>query len=169
VLVSKITTVKFKDMAAMKIQNNDQILKNLYPETKSPHQPPADKEFGAILKESVENGKNEIKGTRQTTFMHPLNGVQMTASSTFDKQFALERIENLIGLLDQYRHKLEDPAITLKNIGPIIQEIDQETENLTPALDSLPEDEELKKILNQTLVTASLEVTKFYRGDYIAP
>ena len=153
----------------MKIQNNDQILKNLYPETKSTRQPTADKEFGAILKESVENGKNEITGTRQTTFMHPLNGVQMSASSSFDKQFALERIENLIGLLDQYRHKLEDPGITLKNIDPIIQEIDQEKENLAPTLDSLPEDDELKKLLNQTLVTASLEVTKFYRGDYIAP
>jgi hypothetical protein len=51
----------------------------------------------------------------------------------------------------------------------IIRQIDQETENLAPALDLLPEDEDLKNIFNQTLVTASLEVTKFYRGDYIAP
>jgi hypothetical protein len=47
--------------------------------------------------------------------------------------------------------------------------IDQETENLTPILDSLPEDEDLKNIINRTLVTASLEVSKFYRGDYVAP
>jgi hypothetical protein len=98
-----------------------------------------------------------------------MSGVQMITSSKFDKQFALDRIENLIGLLDQYRHKLADPGITLKNIDPIIREIDQETENLAPVLDSLPEDEDLKNIVNQTLVTASLEVSKFYRGDYIAP
>jgi hypothetical protein len=98
-----------------------------------------------------------------------MSGVQMITSSKFDKQFALDRIENLIGLLDQYRHKLADPGITLKNIDPIIKEIDQETENLAPVLDSLPEDEDLKNIVNQTLVTASLEVSKFYRGDYIAP
>ncbi len=153
----------------MKIHNNHQILKNLYPETKTNPQPPADKEFGTILKESVENSKKEVTGPRQTTFINPLNGVQMSPSSTFDKQFTLDRIENLIGLLDQYRHKLADPGITLKNIDPIIRQIDQETENLAPVLDSLPEGEELKNIINQTLVTASLEVTKFYRGDYIAP
>ena len=93
----------------------------------------------------------------------------MSTPAKFDKQFTLDRIENLIGLLDQYRHKLADPGITLKNIDPIIRKIDQETENLAPVLDSLPEDEDLKKIINQTLVTASLEVSKFYRGDYIAP
>ncbi len=153
----------------MKIHNNHQILKNLYPETKTNPQLPADKEFGTILKESVENSEKEVTGPRQTTFINPLNGVQMITSSTFDKQFTLDRIENLIGLLDQYRHKLADPGITLKNIDPIIRQIDQETENLAPVLDSLPEGEELKNIINQTLVTASLEVTKFYRGDYIAP
>ncbi len=153
----------------MKIHNNHQILKNLYPETKTNPQLPADKEFGTILKESVENSKKEVTGPHPTTFINPLNGVQMNPSSTFDKQFTLDRIENLIGLLDQYRHKLADPGITLKNIDPIIRQIDQETENLAPVLDSLPEGEELKNIINQTLVTASLEVTKFYRGDYIAP
>ena len=153
----------------MKIHNNDTILKNLYPETKTAPHPPADKEFGTILKESVANGKTEDTKPHQTTFVNPLNGVQMSTWSKFDKQFALDRIENLIGLLDQYRHKLADPGITLKNIDPIIRKIDQETENLAPIIDSMPEDKDLKYLINQTLVTASLEVSKFYRGDYIAP
>ena len=153
----------------MKINNTDQILKNLYPDPKTAPQPPADKEFGSILKESVENVKKEDTGPRQTAFINPLNGVQMRTLSKYDKQFTLDRIDNLIGLLDQYRLKLADPGITLKDIDSIIMKIDQETENLTPVLDSLPEDEDLKNIFNQTLVTASLEVSKFYRGDYIAP
>ena len=152
----------------MKIQNNDQIVKNLYPETKTNSQPAANQDFSSILKERVEKTNSEVKGTRQTTFINPLNGVQMSASSTFDKQFVLERIENLIGLLDQYRQKLADPGVTLKNIDPIIKEINLETDKLSPAIDSLPQDGELKELMNQTLVTASLEVTKFYRGDYIA-
>ena len=83
-----------------------------------------------------------------------------------DKKFALDRIEDFIGLLDQYHKKLSDPRVSLKNIDPIIREIDLAKENLTPVLDSLPEGEKLKNILNQALVTASLEVSKFYRGDY---
>ena len=153
----------------MKIYNNDQILKNLFPETKTNPRPPSDKEFGAFLNESIENTKKEVSGTHRTTFVNPLNGVQMTASPGFDKRIALDRIDNLIGLLDQYRRKLADPGTTLKDIDPIIRGIYKETENLAPALDSLPEGEELKNILNQTLVTASLEVGKFYRGDYVDP
>ena len=152
----------------MKIHSNDQILKNLYPETKTTPQAPAGEDFVTILKESAENVKQEVTGPRQTTFISPLNGVQMSTSSKVDRQYALDRIENLIGLLDQYRLKLADPGVTLRNIDPIIRKIDQETENLTPVIDSLPEDEDLKNIINQTLVTASLEVGKFYRGDYIA-
>ena len=78
----------------MKIHNNDPILKNLYPETKTAPHPPADKEFGTILKESVANGKTEDTRPYQTTFVNPLNGVLMSTSSKFDKQFALDRIDN---------------------------------------------------------------------------
>ena len=80
----------------------------------------------------------------------------------------MDRVENLIDLLDHYRQMLSDPSNSLKKIDPIIKEIDQQKEKLAPALDSLPDGEELKDIVNQTLVIASLETTKFYRGDYIA-
>ncbi|CAB1068968.1 hypothetical protein JY97_12665 [Alkalispirochaeta odontotermitis] len=93
----------------------------------------------------------------------------MVTPSNFDRLSAVDRTENLIGLLDQYRHQLADPQTTLRNIDPIIRKIDQEREGLAPALESLPDDENLKQIINQTLVTASLEVSKFYRGDYIVP
>ena len=153
----------------MKIHNNETPVNNLFSETKSAPQPPAEQKFGAILKESVENVQKDDMGVRPATFISPLNGIQMITSPKSDKLSAIDRIENLIGLLDQYRQQLADPSTTLKNIDPIIRKIDQETENMAPVLDSLPDDEDLKKIINQTLVTASLEVSKFYRGDYIAP
>jgi hypothetical protein len=157
-----------KDTPAMKIHNIEQILKDLYPEAKPKAQPSADKEFNSILQKSVGNSKKDVMETHRTTFINPLKGVQMNPSSMIDRQSALDRIENLIDLLDHYRQRLADPGSTLKHIDPIISQIDREAEHLVPILESLPEGEELKNIINQTLVTASLEVTKFYRGDYIA-
>ena len=151
----------------MKIYNNDQIQKSLYPETKIKTNPSVGKEFGSILKETVENTQKTGVALQQTTVTNSMLGVQPIPSSILDKQFTVERIEKFINLLDQYRQQLADPSITLKKIDPIIKEVAQEKESLTPVLDSLLDGEELKKILNQTLVTASLEVTKFYRGDYI--
>jgi hypothetical protein len=152
----------------MKIDNYHQILKNLYPESKTDPQSAVGDKFGDILKETLGNKKQEVAGPRPTAFVNPLSGIQPPATFELERQAAVERVENLIDLLDQYRQRLSDPNITLKKIDPVIKEIDMQKDKLAPVLDSLPEGEKLKDIVNKTLVTASLEITKFYRGDYIA-
>jgi exonuclease VII small subunit len=153
----------------MKIYPDDLNLDHLYSGQKTKPQPAVDNAFNDILKENIENSPKEFTGPCRTAMVKPLNGVQFIAPPKFDKQFALDQLENLIGLLDQYRHELADPQMPLKKLDPIIRKINQESENLAPALDALPDGEALKNIINLTLVTATLEVTKFDRGDYIAP
>lgn len=152
----------------MKILNNEQVLKTFQHESNTKAQPPAGKEFGAILKETVKNTTTAALAPLQTTFINPLAGLQPASSSPTDHQFAANSTEDMINLLDQYREKLAAPRITMKQIDPVIREMTREMENLAPVLDSLPADEGLKNILNQTLVTVSLEISKFYRGDYIS-
>ena len=152
----------------MKIYSNDQILKNIYPEANNKTVPGAGKEFGAILKETVENTKKAEPATQQTKFLNPLSGVHLTPKSVKDEAITIERIEKMIDLLDQYRRMLADPEVSLKTMDPVVTELAREKEKMATALDSMKDGEELKNILNQTLVTASLEITKFYRGDYIA-
>jgi hypothetical protein len=152
----------------MKIYSNDQILKNLYPETNNKTRPNAGKEFGAVLKETVENTKKAEPATQQMKLLNPLSGVHLTPRSVQDKTVTIERIEKMIDLLDQYRQMLADPKISLKNMDPVVMEMAREKEKMATALDSMQDGEELKNILNQTLVTATLEISKFYRGDYIA-
>jgi hypothetical protein len=151
----------------MKIDNNDPIMKSLYPQETAKSQPTGEKVFGRILKETVENTQKPDAGPRQTAFINPLANVWRTAQGSPDPEFAIDRIENMINLLDQYRHKLADPQMNLKQIDPIINEIARENDNLASLADSLPAADELKYILDRTMVTASLEVTKFYRGDYL--
>lgn len=152
----------------MKIDNHDLIIKNLYPETKAKSQSSSGHEFGTILKETVENTKKADKGPLQTAFINPLAGVQLTTPVSPDSQITIERIENLIDLLDQYRRKLADPQINLKQMDPIINEIARENDHLAPAAGTLSDDNELQDILNRIRVTASLEIAKFYRGDYLS-
>jgi len=152
----------------MKIDNNDQLIKNLYPEPKGQPQPSADKEFGTILKETVDKSKKVDAGPRHSAFINPLSSIQLSPKTLSDDDFTVERIENLIDLLDQYRRKLADPQINLKQMDSIIKEIARENDELAPLAGSLSDDDDLKQILNRTRVTASLEIAKFYRGDYIS-
>ena len=151
----------------MKIDNNDPIIKGMYPEDTAKSRPAGEKEFGAILKETVESTLKTEAGPRHTLSINPLAGARLTTPSPPDPQFTIERIENMIDLLDQYRHKLADSRISLKQIDATISKIARENERLGTLADSLPDDDEVNHILNQTRVTASLEVTKFYRGDYL--
>ena len=150
----------------MKIDNNDQIMKSLYPQETAKSRSAGETDFGTILKETVENAPKTDAAPRQTSFINPQAGVRLTAPGSPDPTFTLERIENMIDLLDQYRHKLADSRINLKQIDSIISKIARENDSLATLADSLPDDE-IKNILNRTRVTASLEVTKFYRGDYL--
>ena len=151
----------------MKIDNHDQIVKSLYPEETTRSRPAAgDKEFGKILKESIEETPKQDAGPRQTAFVNPLASVRLTHQESPDPKFAIDRIENMIDLLDRYRHQLADPQLNLKQMDTIIGDIARENDSLASFADSLPDDE-IKRILNHTMVTASLEVTKFYRGDYL--
>jgi hypothetical protein len=152
----------------MKILNNEQVLKTFQHESKTKTQPLAGKEFGAILRETVKNSPTAVVAPLRSTFINPLPGLQPVSPSLSDHQFAASSIEDMINLLDIYREKLADPRITMKQMDPVIKEMTCEIENLAPVLDSLPADEGLKNILNQTLVTVSLEISKFYRGDYIS-
>jgi hypothetical protein len=152
----------------MKILNNEQVLKTFQHESKTKTQPPAGKEFGNILKGTLNNLKTAGLAPLQTTFINPFPGLQPASSSLSDHQFAANSIEDMINLLDRYREKLADPRVTMKQIDPVIREMTREMDNLAPVLDSLPDAEGLRNILNQTLVTVTLEVGKFYRGDYIS-
>jgi len=150
----------------MKIDNDDQSVKGLFPADTIKPQPAGGKEFGKILKETIEETPKQDTGPRQTAFVNPLASVRLTHQDSPDPKFTVDRIENMIDLLDRYRHKLADPQQNLKQMDPIIRDIARENDNLASLADSLPDDE-IKRILNQTMVTASLEVSKFYRGDYL--
>ena len=153
----------------MKIFNNEQVLKTFQSELKVKAQPTSvEKEFGVILNKAVEKKSTAALASMQTTFVNPLPGFQPAPPSPSDHQFTANDIEDMINLLDQYRDKLGDPRITMKQIDPVIMEMSREMENLAPVLDSLPAEDGLRNILNQTMVTISLEISKFYRGDYIS-
>ena len=152
----------------MKIHGNEEILKRIYPETKNKVQSPIEDGFGSILKETFEKTSKVPSKTLQSTFVAPPAGVQQSVLSSQDKKLAIERLENLINLLDCYRQNLGNRNQTLKNIDPVIKEISAEKDSLSAIHDALPGTDGLKAIANQILVTAALEITRFYRGDYIA-
>jgi exonuclease VII small subunit len=153
----------------MKIQGTDEIAKNVQPAKTNKGKMTSGVDFGAILKEKIANSSPQPAGISSAPLTtNSALPVQMDVVSRPQNFSPADRIEGLLDLLDDYRSKLADSQETLKDIHSLISQIEEEKEQLTPVLDSLTDGDELKNILNQTLVTASLEVIKFNRGDYIS-
>ena len=74
--------------------------------------------------------------------------------------------ERLLNTLDEYRQKLKDTSVPLKDIKPLIERLERERNSLTPAIQSLSNTDGLKSILYKTIEFSSQEILRFKRGDY---
>jgi hypothetical protein len=80
---------------------------------------------------------------------------------------AVSRLEGFLDLLEGYCQKLSNPRVGLRGLEASLQRLEEGREALSASLGLLAEDDGLRDVLNQTLVTAEIEIMKFRRGDYL--
>jgi len=70
-------------------------------------------------------------------------------------------------LLEAYQAQLGDAATSLKDIAPLMHEIEQFRDRMVESIASLPPGDPGRNILEEMAVLASSEAARFHRGDYI--
>lgn len=95
--------------------------------------------------------------------VHAIRPVETAPSAA-----AAGRVGRFLELLDGYRHELANPRVDLKALDGAVRNVEKGMDALKPELGSLPENDGLREIINRALVTASVEIVKFRRGDYLA-
>ena len=152
----------------MKINYTDEILKNVHKEAAKKNEKSADKQFAEILKETLKPPceSKSVSQNHPVLKSAPLAEVQAVKSLAEDKSKVVERVHQFLDLLNDYCRKLGNQQMSLKEVDPVINRLETENENLKPVLESLSDGDELKEILNNTLITASLEIIKYRNGEY---
>ena len=150
----------------MEVHSDYEILKAGYPKKSDKNQEAVTQKFGRILDETIAETSQTDTGTRKTSMAESLAGIQFNSSLSLDENPIIEQTEKLLDTLDNYREKLQNPDVGLEDISPLVSEMEMEKEGLTSALNSLSDGDGLKDILNEAMITSSLEATKFNRGDY---
>jgi hypothetical protein len=151
----------------MKIDGNNDIARSATADKSTSEQATATDEFKKILKASVDRSKTQAAKIQTAPRPNPSAAIHFTPLSPEARKFTVERLDNLLDLLDQYRNQLADPKVTLRQIEPLLNTIAQEKEQLSAVLNGMPNEDGLRDIVHRTLITTSLEVMKFNRGDYI--
>lgn len=120
--------------------------------------------------QQVLQSEREKAALRESVALPPspaLPGLSMVYSGKTGKKPLVLEAESMLDLLEDYQKQMENPLLTLKDVHPLVERMERETERLSPVLESLPEDSAMKDILNRILVASSVEVIKFNRGDYL--
>ena len=148
----------------MKIERTDN-LKHPVPGEMRPTPATAGERFGDILQNAVAGVTATTRtGTLQAV---PPAGVLAGFIPYADRKELVGRADQLLNLLESYQRKLENPRLPTKEAYTSMKAIEDQADELTPYIESLPEDDEFRDFLNRLVITASVEALKFRRGDYL--
>lgn len=103
-------------------------------------------------------------------FDQKLDQIQATTipGAVDSKRDVFVQSEKILNLLDHYAGELANPDRTLKDIGPIVKNIEKEITLMeSEAVNKVQNDKTLDKLVKDLAVTAKVAMYKFHRGDYI--
>ena len=126
--------------------------------------------FSSVLdaemnRETSANATQQVNNPKQLC-MDAVAPMQLQPTSVPDPTQMVSHIENLLNTLEIFQQKLGDPNVPLQDLQGIVGELNQQQAQLAPSLDAMDEENGLKDLLNQTLVTTSMAVTRYENGAF---
>jgi hypothetical protein len=127
---------------------------------------PAEGSFETLLRKAADRTGAHMPATSVNHTIFPaVSGIEH--SGPVSRMETIGRAEKLLSILDDYSSKLADPRYSLRDIHELVVGMETEKDRLLPLMESLPEGDAARDLINRILVTASVESIKFNRGDYL--
>lgn len=125
---------------------------------------------GSFQEKLSSTQKIENDNPFQQVFDRKLNEVNATSipSPIDGKAEVIEQSDKILNLLDDYAMKLADPTRSLRDLGPLVDDIEKAVGSIeTKAVKNIHNDKALEGFIKDLSVTANVAVYKFHRGDYV--
>jgi len=121
--------------------------------------------FESLLNSALEKTQESEKGT-QTSELGEISAMDFDIQTV--SSIVTDKTDKLLTNLESYASKLDDTNVSLKDIEPVLEELNADAASLLEETLSLGEDDQnLIDIATSTAVTAKTEYLKFQRGDYL--
>ena len=153
----------------MEIDPDEKILPSVIAVRDRETEKPSGITFGEMLDEFMDAPKKVGPRDHGTASIESKSEVQLKDFQARGKNPVIERAERMLDILGEYQRKLADPAFTLRDVSPLVQQLETCNIGLVPEMDALADGDELKDILNQVIIASVVEVVRFNRGDYVNP
>ena len=121
--------------------------------------------FESLLNSALEKTQESEEGT-QASELGEISALGFDIQTVSD--VVTEKTDKLLSSLENYASQLDDAGVSLKQIEPVLEGLNEDAASLLEETLSLGEDDqELIDIATSTAITAKTEYMKFQRGDYL--
>ena len=142
----------------MKIVSQN-IITGTEPEKTPARQKTTGVDFSNILQDAMATSSKPEESAMTLPPVQNIPNIVFDQIQNVDTTQSIKRVDQFIDLLEAYQDKLGDSNSTLKDVSSLISSIESETENITPLLDSLSEDDALKDVLNRAIAVSYTHLT----------
>ena len=119
--------------------------------------------LGSSTSKTEENGFKKVFDQK----MNEINGT-LPRNLLEGKSNVLKQGDKILNLLDDYGRVLTDPAMTLKEIEPLVERIEEEVSLFeVDAAQVGQDDKALSRLTHDLATTAQVALFKFRRGDFL--
>ncbi len=134
-----------------------------------PHQQPQSTtgRFDEFLEKALTPQSGQAAPAGALPPLQSLGNLNFAIPDGVDRMQTVNHINEFLNIMESYQGKMADPQASLTDAYPFVQQMERKAAELIPTLESLPAADKLKDILNRALVTSTVEVIKFNRGDYV--
>ena len=150
----------------MKLDHVSNIPKGL-PQQVNSEKSPQGAEFKSILEQKMAPPLQDTGDSPPPSAPEMIPDVHFKPLVVVDGHSLIQQAEDLLDTMETYRQELMNPDASLKEIAPLMEKMRAQGEDLSSRLDGLPPGDGMQDILTQMLITSSLEIIRFNRGDYV--
>jgi len=122
--------------------------------------------FEQVFNETLQRHVGVEQGS--STVFQPLTvpACSLESSIPFNVASGVQAMEDMIDALEGYQQRLADPEYCLRDIAPSLERLETAHRHLARLAGETPCDSTLGNIMNEGLVTATMEIHRFHSGVY---
>lgn len=128
---------------------------------------PQEGDFKAVFQQAIDTPTIKPAKAESAVFVSDVRPAQFAAQPQPSTNMVVDRVQRLIDTMAEYQNKLIENGATLKDMHGLVQQMASHSESLAAAMEEMGESENLKAIVNQSLMLSSMEIAKYNGGSYI--
>jgi hypothetical protein len=122
--------------------------------------------FQNFFQQAVGSAQTENSQITSTPFISDIRPVQFETQVAPSTNLIVDQVGQLIDTMEAYQQKLIDNSATLKDIDPIIDKLTSQSESLSAISKDAKMEDDLKSIVDQSLMLSLKEIAQYKSGQY---